>query len=194
MSASPIDSLMQQASERLTGADYVGCERLCLQAIEQALDQEDYERLGRILLPLQEARRQRRQAAADSGVVRVFDAEPARCLDDILQAVPQGCVLLADPPYDEDAELALRRTVRERGLHVEVLRLARSKLANFFEDLVEAQGDALLAELPRDLSAEQEVAALTALLDRVGDHEIAHQRLAEAARRAARQRAQHPSG
>ncbi|MHC4996015.1 MAG: hypothetical protein ACYTGQ_13285, partial [Planctomycetota bacterium] len=67
MATPQIDTLMEEASEALAHTDYFRCEKRCLQALALARDDNDYERYARILLPLQEARRLRRQAAADAG-------------------------------------------------------------------------------------------------------------------------------
>lgn len=62
-----IDELMDRASEALAATGYFEAERECVRAMDLALRTADFERLARLVLPLQEARRQIRLAAADSG-------------------------------------------------------------------------------------------------------------------------------
>ena len=180
----PIDQIMERASERLLAMDYLECERLCLEALAQARAARDFERLARILLPLQEARRQRRQIAMDSGVTVL--GEPRLAPDEIASRHGRGALLLLSPPYERGDEQAIRSVARQRGLMVEVLLLDAQGLRQCFEQQMEREGDAAIAAVPRDLPADQEVNALAEVLERVGDHEIAHQRLAAAAHRAAR--------
>lgn len=61
-----IDTLMEQASKALVHRRYFEAERLALQALRKAHALLDYERMARILLPLQEARRQKRDLAIDA--------------------------------------------------------------------------------------------------------------------------------
>lgn len=185
--ASRIDELMERASQALVSRDYLTCERLCVEAIGLARQAEDFERLARITLPLQEARRQRRQIAEDAGTV-VFTGkrEPAEA---ILDRCPRGCILLTDPPYAESDAQAVREAARHREAFVEVLRLDSAGLTAMFCKAMEEVGDAALASIPGSAEPVERVDRILAKLDQVGDHEIAHQRLASAARAAARQRA-----
>lgn len=70
-----IDALMEQGSKALVQRKYFLAERLCFEALGHAHQQADYERMARILLPLQEARRQKRDMAIDSGHVVVLDGQ-----------------------------------------------------------------------------------------------------------------------
>ncbi|MBS0188012.1 MAG: hypothetical protein JSS51_08075 [Planctomycetes bacterium] len=65
--SNPIDRLMEQASQALLDTDYFAVIRHSLRALERARQADDFERMSRILLPLQEARRQIRQLACDAG-------------------------------------------------------------------------------------------------------------------------------
>ena len=180
----PIDDIMERASAALVATDYLACERLCLEALTRARAESDFDRYARILLPLQEARRLRRQIAAESGVT-VLNG-PRRDPADVLDDYPLGCLLLIAPPHTTEDEIALRKAAHERGLFVEVLLFEGDELQQPYEDQIERQGDAILAGIPEGLSPVERVDALAAILDRVGDHEIGHQRLAEAARAAAK--------
>jgi len=96
-SANAVDELMERASVALVGAAYFEAETLCLRALKRAREQNDFERVARIALPLQEARRQKRQLAVDSGVRMVLDRVP-RPKD----LVP-GCYLMQPPVIGVEA-------------------------------------------------------------------------------------------
>ncbi len=64
-----IDELMDRASEALVATHYFECEEVALAALRQAHAIHDFDRMARILMPLQEARRQKRLIAADAAVV-----------------------------------------------------------------------------------------------------------------------------
>ncbi len=108
-----VDALMEQASKALVARRYFEAERLAVSALRKAHTRRDYERMGRILLPLQEARRQKRDLAFDaakSGAVFVVDAE----VPSGRKLVP-GCYLVAPPRVGLDGrqlrEAADRREV-----------------------------------------------------------------------------------
>jgi hypothetical protein len=64
---SQIDRMMERASAALEATRYFEAERLASTALRRAHAASDFERMARIVLPLQEARRQKRQLAVDSG-------------------------------------------------------------------------------------------------------------------------------
>lgn len=66
-----IDQLMDHASRDLVAMKYFDAETACLQALERAYVIRDYERMARILLPLEECRRQKRDLAFDTGAVHI---------------------------------------------------------------------------------------------------------------------------
>lgn len=103
--ASPtaVDRLMEQASAALAGLRYFEAERLADEALHRAWQVSDFERMARMVLPLQEARRQKRQAAVDAGYAAVLHRLPRR----LVQA---GCYLLQPPLVARDAA-----TVRALG-------------------------------------------------------------------------------
>jgi len=70
-----VGRLMEQASAALVARQYFLCERLCVEAFEKSVSAGDYAAAARIVNPLQEARRQKRDLAWDSGMVRVI-SEP----------------------------------------------------------------------------------------------------------------------
>ena len=73
--ATKIDAMMEQASRALVGRDYFAAEKLALSALRRAHHDADYERMSRIILPLQEARRQKRDMAFETRKVFVVDGE-----------------------------------------------------------------------------------------------------------------------
>ena len=101
-SANPIDEVMERASAALESTSYFSAATLCLDALRMARARGDYERLSRICLPLQEARRQIRQLAVDAGPVRTAST-PA----DLPDPLVPGCYLLSPPFVGVDgAQLA----------------------------------------------------------------------------------------
>jgi len=175
-----IDRIMEEASRRLVATDYLEAERLCLEALSLARGHRDFGRYARILLPLQEVRRQRRQFAVEAGVFLIAgDRLEAGA---ILARHRQGCLLLAQPPYEPGDEQAVRDLARKQSLFVEVLLLGPEQLRACFEDQMEQVGDAAVSAIADDAPLLQRLDALADAVQRVGDHEIAHQRLAAVAR------------
>ncbi len=105
MAHDELDVLMERASEALAEMDYRQCEALCLDALAQARQQGDWPFYARVLLPLQESRRQRRMIAADGGI-RLGTGSMEGELDDLLDAIGDGCVVLTRP-HDAAAARAL---------------------------------------------------------------------------------------
>ncbi|MEM9064306.1 MAG: hypothetical protein AAGB51_02325 [Planctomycetota bacterium] len=105
-----IDASMERASAALSRTDYFEAEHLALRALRTAHNSQDHERMARICMPLQEARRQIRQAACDAGSIAVLDTQTA--LNDVLVADPSdfqpGCYLVQPPLIGLDG-----KTVRE---------------------------------------------------------------------------------
>lgn len=102
-----IDEMMEHASVALVERKYFDTVSLCSRAMLRALQARDFERLGRICLPLQEARRQIRQIATDTGEVRVVSSA-----EDIPSRLEPGCYLLQPPLIGADARSL--RTAGER--------------------------------------------------------------------------------
>ncbi|KAA0213199.1 MAG: hypothetical protein DYG94_14275 [Leptolyngbya sp. PLA3] len=105
-----IDRLMERASRALSTTDYFEAESLSARALEKARRVNDFDRMARILLPLQEARRQIRDQASDCGVVRVVERP-----GDVPEPLEPGCYLVQPPMIGLDArtlwQLGLRRRV-----------------------------------------------------------------------------------
>lgn len=108
-----IDKLMNEASGALAETRYFECDDRAREAFELAAQAQDYDRLGRLLLPLQEARRQIRMQAVDSGNLVVVNEYPA--LERLMSpdATPEsGCYLLEPPLVGADGR-NLRDRLRE---------------------------------------------------------------------------------
>lgn len=114
-----LDNLMETASQALAELNYAQCESLCLDALGQARDQQDWVMYQRVLLPLQEARRQRRQAALDGPILL---GTPKRHDDQaqLLGDAEQGCVVLTWPYTASDAE-ALSELLSSQPQPIELL-------------------------------------------------------------------------
>lgn len=87
-----IDETMEKASQALATMDYFEADRLCSRALDRSWGLKDYERMARICLPLQEARRQIRQLAADARRVFVLSSQLPRS-----GPLEPGCYLLEPP-------------------------------------------------------------------------------------------------
>lgn len=179
----PIDQIMEEASDLLIRMRYAQCEALCLKAMAMARRTGDFDQLGRIIMPLQEARRWRRQCATDAGVIVITQPMPPA---EILRNHPAGCLLLTGESFSEADEKEIRNIALEQGLDVEVMRLGHDALRALFLREFEARGDQRLHEITSGkLSGQAKIDALIALLDGIGDHEIAHQTLSQEARQVA---------
>ena len=113
-----LDAWMERASRALVGMDYFECEALCVEALAEARRRGLWGYYARIVLPLQEARRQRRMAACD-GVVLI---------NTVLLPIPRltlgpgdaGCYAVM-PPQDFAFARRLEETGRRARIPVEVL-------------------------------------------------------------------------
>ena len=181
-----IETVMENASVALTEMRYFECERLCVEALGMARAGEDFDSYSRIMLPLQEARRQRRQVATEAGVA-VLSGERLSA-GEIVDRHEAGCLLMVSPPYSREDERRVRELALERERFIEPLVLDGEGLRKAFEGAMESEGDSAVADLGQGGEAGERVDRLAAILERVGDHEIAHQRLQVAAAEAAKQR------
>lgn len=195
---------MESASRALEQTSYFECERLCLQALELAHTVGDYDRMARIILPLQEARRQIRLGAIDSKKLVILD-EPIP-EDEKLQA---ACYLLQPPLVGADGRdlreraemqevpvfVIVREPKNRMGLWPIVMigpvtvraRVKPPKNENkpdlaWFTGAHEALGDAAIAQLGDNLNSMQRVDELYDRLGTVSDHEKLHQALEQACR------------
>lgn len=114
-----LDDIMEQASVALAKMEYLTCESFCLTALSRARGAENWGYYARILLPLQEARRQRRMIAAE-GVIRLGTATLTGQPEEWLRDARAGCIVVTHPHKPNIAH-ALDAAAQEQRLYVEVL-------------------------------------------------------------------------
>lgn len=96
--ARKIDDLMERASDALVHMRYFEAERMAVKGLAMAREANDFERMARIVMPLQEARRQRYQQALDYDHVTILN-EPQE--EDVV--LKPGCYLVQPPLVGADA-------------------------------------------------------------------------------------------
>ncbi|HEY0008736.1 MAG TPA: hypothetical protein VGB55_08440 [Tepidisphaeraceae bacterium] len=116
-----LQSLCAQGQDALLATDYLGAEATLIRAESLALAAGDWEALARLYMPLQEARRQRRQRAGEGVVKLDLLATPDQPLDAEALAgrYPHGQLLVGGFGTIEPA-LRLREIARERRLFLDV--------------------------------------------------------------------------
>ena len=202
-----VDELMEQASKALAETNYFECEQLSLKALGRAFEKQDYESMSRILLPLQEARRQKRLAAIDTGKLTVID-EPINLEE---YKVSPGCYLFQPPLVGADARafreladaqevpvlVACREPKTQLGLwpvvmigpitvRIRVDPPAKGKpTIDWLIDATEALGDDAIASVDRGRELPHQINALYERLQTCREHEKLHQALADVCRQAA---------
>jgi len=203
-----VNSLMSKAQQALSRNHWFEAERLCARALDMARSEGDFNLMARILLPLQEARRQRMQAAFDSRKLVILD-EP---MGDERQ-LETRCYLVQPPLVGADARrlrlLALEREVpamflcREPKTQLGLCPIVaigqvtvRTRIEPpkkwdkpdlaWYVEACELLGDAAIETLDRTAEPARQVDALLERLDAVPDHEKLHQVLAEVCKEAAR--------
>jgi hypothetical protein len=113
--ATKIDAMMEQASRALVERDYFAAEKVAASALRRAHHEADYDRMARILLPLQEARRQKREIALETGRITIVEGEMPEG-----RGLVTGCYLVGPPRVGADGRM-LREAADERGIAVFVL-------------------------------------------------------------------------
>lgn len=203
-----VNSLMTKAQQALSRNHWFEAERMCARALDMARADGDFNLMARIVLPLQEARRQRMQAALDSKKLVVVD-EP---LTEERQ-LEAKCYLIQPPLVGADARrlrlLALERETpamflcREPKTQLGLCPIVaigqvtvRTRIdppkkwdkpdLAWFVGACEQLGDAAIETLDRTAEPARQVDALLERLDAVPDHEKLHQALAEVCKEAAR--------
>jgi len=114
-----LDEHMETASQALAELDYARCESLCVDALRQARDTQDWVMYQRVLLPLQEARRQRRQAALD-GPIMLGTPNGQADIATQIKDMEQGCIVLTWPATSNDAKF-ISEAVRDSKQPIELL-------------------------------------------------------------------------
>lgn len=200
-----IDEMMERASEALQATRIFECERLCLDALRIAHRGQDYERMARVLLPLQEARRLKRQRAADAG--RIVQHESP----DQATSIEPGCVLMHPPRcVGADGRALRERADKEETPLIVVVREPETSeglwpivavgpatvrirveppeelTPDWFLDVLEGLGDAAIESLNPEAPASTRINQLMDRLTTAPDHELLHQVLESACREAIR--------
>src|SRR5688572_26100595 len=122
MTPHELQDLCELGQEQLMRMDYLRAEAALARAEELAWAAQDWDTLARLYMPLQEARRQRRQRCGEGMVVLDLIAsgpddeqvDAAR----VVESFPQGQLLVAGWGSVEPAK-AVRRLQAEHGLYVE---------------------------------------------------------------------------
>lgn len=117
---------MEQASVALTEGKYFETEELCIEALRRARGIADFDRIARISLPLQEARRQKRDlaydAAVEKGAVFRVDGEPPAG-----KALVPGCYLVEPPRVGVDGRVLRENADAKRTPIIVVVREPQSR-------------------------------------------------------------------
>jgi hypothetical protein len=206
VSLEQLDSIMERASHSLAAMDYLECEALCVEALRLARASDRFGYYARVLLPLQEARRQRRMIAV-AGQVQV-DTADGFDPDAWLDGLDAGCLVLTRP-HTADGARTLESRARHDKQFVEILYAdsdpsdpvwtlrsyagpevccevpaptPETDAARWFIDATERLGDAALAGVDDALARRPRFDELEARLLVFPDHELLHQHLADAAR------------
>ena len=117
--SNPLDQMMERASEALARMDYLECEARCLDALAIARGRDEWAYYARILLPLQESRRQRRIIATE-GTVRLGSSDLAGNPASWLDRLGSGALVVTRPLGPESAQ-ALSALAQTKRRYVEVL-------------------------------------------------------------------------
>jgi hypothetical protein len=140
-----LDEHMETASQALAELDYARCESLCVDALRQARDAADWVSYQRVLLPLQEARRQRRQAALD-GPILLGTPEQQDDLPVHFEDIDQGCIVLTWPCTPADFK-TITESIREHKQPIEILFSDNAPDADNWR-ITSAAGPAISIDLP----------------------------------------------
>ena len=98
MTANELQALCERGQQELMRMEYLDAEATLAQAEKYAFEEEDWDTLSRLYLPLQEARRQKRQRCADGIVCLDLIAEEAEAPIDprhVVENFPHGQLLVA---------------------------------------------------------------------------------------------------
>src|SRR3954454_24884703 len=121
MTAPDLQSLCELGQEQLMRMEYLPAEATLCQAEQIAREQRDFDTLGRLYMPLQEARRQRRQRCGEGVVcLDLIATRPNDRVDGrhVIENYPHGQLLVAGWGSIEPA-LKVRELQKEHNLFVE---------------------------------------------------------------------------
>ena len=106
---------MDEATRTLMRGSYLLSSNMCLNALRMARAKNDFERMSRIVLPMQECNRYLRQDALESGPIRIVSSA-----DDLRDEITPGCYLFAPMLVGADAR-QFRAAANDAGIGVFVL-------------------------------------------------------------------------
>ncbi|HEX4054298.1 MAG TPA: hypothetical protein VHX86_08535 [Tepidisphaeraceae bacterium] len=122
MEAGQIQELCQLGQQQLQRMEYLQAEQTLAAAEKLAWDGRDFDAMARLYMPLQEARRQRRQRCGE-GIIRLdfLAGGPADQIDGraVIETFPHGQFLIAGWGSIQPA-LDARREQTKRGLYADV--------------------------------------------------------------------------
>lgn len=113
-----INELMEQASVALQRMAYLHCEALSLQALAQAREAQDWWAYARILMPLQESRRQRRMIAMEGTLLIAPEMDEAQLL--AAMGTPAAGAIVLTPPWSTEKVNALAIKLHDQQAYAEV--------------------------------------------------------------------------
>jgi hypothetical protein len=199
--AARIDDLMQKAQSALKSGKWFEAERLAQRALEVAHQVGDFGRMSRIIMPLQESRRQRMQLASEATTVKWIEGEIGED-----HRVGPGLHIMQPPLVGADARrirlTALRREVpalvicreptTQLGLVPIVaigLMTVRARIdapekpakptKQWFLWALEQLGDTAIGMIDTGMDAVRQVDFAVSLMDSVPDHEELHTTLVQ---------------
>jgi hypothetical protein len=203
-----VSEMMERAEAALRRAQWFEAERLAQKSLEIARREEDFAGMARIVMPLQEARRQRLQQALDTKKLRILEGD----ISDEMALSPGG-YLVQPPTVGADARrlrlAALRREVPVAVLCREPLtRLGLCPIVaigqttvrvridpprnwekpdfKWFVQALEQLGNAAIDMLDTGLELDRQIDFLLDALDSVPEHEKLHQLLESKCREASK--------
>ncbi len=200
--------LMERAEAALRRSKWFEAERAAQRALELARREDDFDSMARIVLPLQECRRLRLQAAMATKKLRILEGD----ITDEMKVAP-GCYLVQPPAVGADARrlrlaalrqespvgVLCREPLTQLGLCPVVaigqvtvrIRLDPPKNwdkpdLKWFAATMEGLGNGAIDMLDTGLELDRQIDFLLDALDSVPDHEKLHQLLAAKCKEAAR--------
>jgi hypothetical protein len=196
-----VDEIMERAEAALRRSQWFEGERLAMRALELARAQEDFATMARVVLPLQESRRQRIQEALGAKKLTILETG-AEITEDM--PLKPGCYLVQPPAVGADAR-RLRLAALKHEVPIAVMcREPRSRMGmcpvvaiglvtvrtridppkswekpdfKWFVGAMEQLGDAAASMLDTGIELDRQIDFVLSALDSVPDHEKLHQLL-----------------
>src|SRR3954468_14084111 len=132
MTLDELQALCESGQRELMATNYWAAEKILARAEQIAFEQREFETLSRLYMPLQEARRQRRQRCGEGTVHLGLIAEsPNEKLspEQIIEQYPFGQLLIAGWETIEPA-VQFRRFAAQRNLYVDTFLAAVKPSSN----------------------------------------------------------------